>query len=134
MPLALLVIGALAIITGIKGNQAQVLGQFESDLTGSGGFIYWIAAIVVFAIFGRVAGLSSAAKMFIALILVVYVVAQNGLWAQATAALAGLSTANAASGTPTVTIQPSAALTDAGNLPVPPTVGASDLPAAPTLH
>lgn len=123
MPLALLAIGALAVITGIKGNQATVMAQLESDLTGSGSFIYWIAAIIVLAIIGRVAGFPDAAKAFIALIIVVYVVSQNGLWTQATTALAGLNTGTTA--TTATTTQPTAATAAAANIPVPASVSTS---------
>ena len=50
MPLALLVIGILAVVVAIKGNYAAVWTQLDNDFTGAGNFIYWIAAIVVLAL------------------------------------------------------------------------------------
>jgi hypothetical protein len=95
MPLALLVIGVLLVVTAIKGsgNISAVATKFETDLTGSGGFIYWIAAIVVLAIVGRVTGATNSVKMFMALVVVVYLVGQQGIWTQFSSAFAGLSAA-----------------------------------------
>lgn len=90
MPLALLVIGFLAIITAIKGNYSDVATQFETDLVGSGGFIYWIAAIAVVGIIARIFDLPDTGKVFIALLVFVFVLSQNGLWTNAQTALSSL--------------------------------------------
>lgn len=137
MPLALLAFGMLAVITGIKGNEADVANQLKTDLTGSGNFLYWIAALVVLAIIGRVGGFPNAAKTFMALIVVVYVLSQNGLWANATSALAGTS---AASGTGAATSTTGASTSSTGSLPTNSgfnktmVLPSGAAPPAPTLH
>ena len=87
MPLFLLTVGILAIIVAIKGNYPDVAVQIEHDFLGAGSFVYWAAAILLLAIIGNVTETPRAAKLFIALIIVVYVVSQPGLWAQGVAAL-----------------------------------------------
>jgi len=77
MPLAFLLIGILFVIVAVKGNLSAAWTQFDSDLTGSGGFIYWIVAIILLAILGRVLEMPNAAKAFIGLVVVVYVFHQS---------------------------------------------------------
>lgn len=103
MPLALLVIGLLAVVVAINGTQRQLAAQLASDFTGSGSFIYWIVAIAVLAMLGRVAGLENTAKAFIGLIVVVYLVSNTGVWTQAQNALSSLSAPGATSTQGTVT-------------------------------
>lgn len=95
MPLALLFIGILAVIVAIKGNYAQVAQQLTSDFSGSAGFIPWVAAIVIIAIVGKAANVPNASKMFIALIILVYLFANSssgsGIWSQIQSALQNVS-------------------------------------------
>ena len=83
-------IGRLFIVTAIRGNHSAGATQLEKDLLGSGGFLIWVGAIILLGVLGAVSGLERSFKLMIILILVVYVLAQQGLWVQAETALAGL--------------------------------------------
>jgi hypothetical protein len=99
MPLALLFIGLLLVIVAIKGNYSAVFSQLETDLTGSGNFLVWIFAIMFVAIAGKILELPQAAKLFVTLILVVYVVSNVGIFTKAEQAFADFSAAPAPAST-----------------------------------
>ena len=89
MAVAILIIGALLMITVVKGNTGQVAAQVEQDLLGSNGqtsFLLWIGAIIFLAVVGAVLHIPRASKLFIALVIAVFVLKQNGLWSNALSA------------------------------------------------
>jgi hypothetical protein len=94
MPLALLFIGILAVVIAVKGNQNDVAKQLVTDFSGASSFVPWIVAILVIAVIGKVANVPNASKMFIGLIVIVYLFANSstgaGLWSQITSAVTNL--------------------------------------------
>jgi hypothetical protein len=85
MAFAFVLLGILALVTAIRGNQAAVASQVTSDFTGSGsgpGFWVWIAAILIFGLIGRVTGATGAMKLFVGLLIVVYLVSKQGIFGQ----------------------------------------------------
>lgn len=87
MPVLFIALGVLMLATAIKGNYQQVAAQVDSDVTGSGGFFVWIGAIVLIGGVGRAARLEGTAKMLIGLIIVVYLVSQQGIFSKAAQAV-----------------------------------------------
>jgi hypothetical protein len=79
------------VVTAIKGNQGDVAAQFNSDITGSGGFFVWIGVLLLIAVGGRVLGLPKGGKMLIVLIIAVYVISQNGVFTQLSKGLSNAS-------------------------------------------
>lgn len=101
--LSTLIIGILLFITFMKGNYAAVFGQINQDLFGSGsgsGFLVWAAAILAIALLGSILQIPKAAKLFIILIIVVYLIKTPNLWAQLESGITG---AQAAAASPTDT-------------------------------
>jgi hypothetical protein len=72
MPLALIILAAFLILTGIKGNYAAVGTQFENDVMGSGGFLEFFIGIVGIAAFFRLIDMPNAGKVFLILVLLAY--------------------------------------------------------------
>ena len=72
MPLALVVLAAFLILTGVKGNYAEVGQQFDTDVAGQGGFFSFLVGILGIAILFRLIGLPNAGKAFLTLVIVVY--------------------------------------------------------------
>lgn len=90
MFLAFVAVGLLAIVTALRGNQAQVAAQLEQDFTSKSAgpsFWTWIGALILLAIIGRVTGATNAVRLFIVLLIVVYIVANRGLLANFKSAL-----------------------------------------------
>ena len=95
MQVGFIAIGFLMIIVAIKGNVSEVASQFGKDVTGKGGFLEWVGAILVFALIGRVANTPQAAKLFIALLIVVYLIHTANVLPNALKAVRDLKSAQA---------------------------------------
>ena len=113
---AFALLGILAIVTAVKGNQNDVATQIEKDFTASGtgpSFWVWIGAIIVLGVIGRATGATGAVRLFIALLIVVYLVANKGIFASFQSAL---TKANAPVATAVDASGASVAATSAPNL------------------
>jgi hypothetical protein len=71
MPFALLAMGLLLVITAYNNTQAILSAQLKKDISGTTGFIYWIAAIVIVGAIGYIKPLETVSRVFLALILVI---------------------------------------------------------------
>ena len=90
MPVAILLIGILLLVTVYKGNTTEVFAQVETDILGDGsspGFMLWVGAILFLAAAGSILGLQKTSKLFIGLVLAVFILKQNGLWTKVESAL-----------------------------------------------
>jgi hypothetical protein len=103
MPVALLALAIIFVVTAIKGNQGSVAQQFNSDLTGSGGFFVWVGALLLIAVGGRVLGVPRTGKVLMILIIAVYVISNNGVFSQISKAFTTTSAPAPASVTSTGT-------------------------------
>jgi len=97
LPLLFLIVGVLFLITAIKGNQDQLATQIEKDFTGAGSFFVWIGAILLIGVVGAAIGMPKAAKALIALMVVVFIVAQKGLFSNLQNAITNTSAPPASS-------------------------------------
>ena len=95
MPFVLLIIGELLLVTGVKGTQDQLYSLVQDDFTGSGSFIYWLAAIGLVGSLGYVPSLKGFSNAFLILILIVLLIHQNPqtLFGNISSALSGSTTA-----------------------------------------
>lgn len=98
MPFALVVIGLLMVIAAYNNTQSLLAAQLKEDLTGTGGFIYWIAALLIIGAIGYVKPLETASRMMLLLLLIVFFLANGGVFAKFNEALAGSGTPSKVSG------------------------------------
>ena len=91
MPFALIGIGIILVIAAYNNKQDVLAKQVREDLTGSTGFVYWIAAILIVGAIGYIRPLQVVSRVFLGLILLVLFVTNQGLFARFNAALDGLT-------------------------------------------
>lgn len=75
MPLALVILAYLAVVTGLTGRWSTVGAQFETDVMGSngqGGFLQFLVGIIGIAIFFRVVDMPNAGRVFMGLVIIVF--------------------------------------------------------------
>lgn len=82
MPYALLVMGAVLLVAGIRNTYGQLWSLVEGDFTQQGGFLAWVAAIGVIGALGYVPKLKPLSIALLTLILIVLVISHNGVFAQ----------------------------------------------------
>lgn len=116
MPLAFIVIGAALVIVAIKGTHANLGQLLVQDFTGAGAgsghsFLIWIAAIAGTAALGYIPGMKVPARLLLALVILVLLISNQGVFAQASSALGAAIPGvqvTTASATPTETQLPAA--------------------------
>ena len=101
MAFVLVVVGLLMIVTGARGTYAQFGSQVASDFTGDHNFIYWAAAIGSVGALGYVDTFRTFSRYFMALILLVLILANGGFFNKLTAAIKQGPVAPQGSGAPT---------------------------------
>lgn len=77
MPLALIAIGVVFFASAMKGTTDQLMRQIKKDFTGEGNFLFWILALGAVGSLGYVPGLKPVANAFLALLLIVFILAAN---------------------------------------------------------
>lgn len=80
MPFALSIIGILLIVVGFQNTYKEFGKQLASDFTGDNNFIYWIASLGVIGALGYIESLKKFSRIFMALIIIVMVLVNRGLF------------------------------------------------------
>jgi hypothetical protein len=76
------------VITGVRNTYGDFASQLKADFTGPGNFTYWVASIGAVGAVGYVDKLRPFANMFMALIIIVMVLKNGGVFDKFRAALA----------------------------------------------
>lgn len=94
MPFALLIIGVVLLVAGVRGTQDTLFGLLKGDFTGNSNFFYWFAAIVIIGMIGYIPKLKPISNAFLILIVMVLFLSKGkpngsggGLFSQLTSAL-----------------------------------------------
>lgn len=87
MPYALIIAGVILTVAGVRNTQAALYSLLSSDFTGNKSFIWWTLSILGIGAIGYVEDLKGLANAFLALILIVLILANKGVFQQFTDAL-----------------------------------------------
>ena len=82
MPFALVFLGLIFLITGVKGTIKPLGAQIVKDFTGPGNFFMWFAAIGAVGAVGAIPQARSFSRVFMTLILVAMVIRNGGIFDQ----------------------------------------------------
>lgn len=96
MPFALLIIGLLLVVAGARGTAGDLATLLKSDFSGSNNFFYWFGSILLIGALGYYSPAEKVSRMFLALILIVMILANKGLFQKLTDALANIQAPPAA--------------------------------------
>lgn len=80
MPYALILIGAVLLVSGVRGSQGDLWALVKGDFTENGGFLAWVAAIAVVGGIGYIPRLKPLSVAFMTLLLVVLVLSNGGVF------------------------------------------------------
>lgn len=70
MPFLFLIVGAVMIVSAVKGTNTQLLALLKADFTGKGNFLYWTLSILVIGALGYIEDLKPISRAFLVLVLV----------------------------------------------------------------
>lgn len=88
MPFALLIIGVVLLVAGIRNTQCILFAEVEGDFTGTNNFFYWFLAIMIIGALGYVPKLKPISTALLVLVIVVLFLhkgANGGFFQQLTA-------------------------------------------------
>jgi hypothetical protein len=105
MILALLLIGLLLIATSLQDTQHELAQRLQTDILGPQGFLLWAVAIGMLSCIGLIPGLQRPTRYMMALLLIVVLLRNNGVFGQAESAL---KSASAAGPAPAIAAMPAA--------------------------
>jgi hypothetical protein len=71
MPFALLMIGIVLVIAGIRNTQDDLFALVKGDFTGQANFIYWVISILIIGAVGYVPKLKPVSTGFLVLVILV---------------------------------------------------------------
>lgn len=131
VPYALLFLGIVLFVAGIRGTNGTLWTLVKSDFTGSNNFLLWIAAIAIVGGAGYIKPLKPLSIAFMTLLLVVLVLSNKGVFAQLEAFLKNptVTPANVGSGDTTADASPLPPLKPLAPLaPIDPNANASPIP------
>ena len=77
MPFAFIIAGIVLLVSGVRGSSQSLVSLLKNDLTGSNNFGYWILSILVIGALGYVQDLRALRRSFLALVLIVLVIAED---------------------------------------------------------
>jgi hypothetical protein len=80
MPFALVIMGLIFVVTGVKGTIGALGSQLKDDFTGPGNFFYWFAAIGSIGALGSIQEFRAFSRMFMTLILVAMIIKNGGVF------------------------------------------------------
>lgn len=102
MPFALLLVGLVLLISGVKNTQDTLFTTVHNDFVGQDNFIYWFVAIIIIGAVGYIPKLKPISTAFLALVIVVLFLKKGsasgfggGLFAQLNSALGSTATSSA---------------------------------------
>ena len=87
MPYALIAIGLLLTIAGARNKQGDLFALVKGDFTGNQSYIWWAVSIIAIGSLGYVKTTRPLANSFLALILVVLILHNSGVFAKFTDAI-----------------------------------------------
>lgn len=80
MPFALVFLGIIFVVTGVKGTIGALGSQLKQDFTGEGNFLYWFLAIGSVGTLGAIPDFRNFSRLFMTLILVAMVIRNGGVF------------------------------------------------------
>jgi hypothetical protein len=91
MPILFGLLGIMLIIAGWNNTYAALGAQLSQDFTGGGAgfshsFLPWLGAIVILWMISSIPGLEKPAKVFFGLLVLVFLISRQGVFAQFQAA------------------------------------------------
>lgn len=82
MPYALIIAGIVLTVAGVRNTQGTLFSLLKNDFTGNNSFIWWSVSIIAIGAVGYVQETRKLANAFLALVLIVLILANRGVFQQ----------------------------------------------------
>lgn len=71
LPFALLIIGAVLLVSAVRNTQDDLFKLIQGDFTGQGNFVFWVVSLLIIGAVGYIPKLKPVSDGFLVLVLVV---------------------------------------------------------------
>lgn len=82
MPVALVIIGMILLVAGIRDNVGNLGRLVAADFSGPNNFFYWAVSVIIVGAIGYVPALRNPSRAFLILILLVMVLSNRGFFTE----------------------------------------------------
>lgn len=82
MPFALIIVGIVLLVAGVRDTQTALFTLVKGDFLGQNNFIYWALSILIIGSLGYVPKLQPLSRAFLVLIVVGLFLSKQGFFAQ----------------------------------------------------
>lgn len=103
MPFFFIIVGLVMVISAVRGTHTELLCLLRNDFRGHNNFVYWTFAILVLGALGYIKTIQPATRMFMALIVVVLFLKNEGVFQKFQEAISGATGSTLPSATSTAT-------------------------------
>lgn len=80
MPFALLIVGIVLVVSGVRDTTSELVKLVKGDFTGSGNFTYWILSILLVGSLGYIQDLQKLSRAFLVLIIIGLLFSNKGFF------------------------------------------------------
>jgi hypothetical protein len=112
MPFALVFVGIVLLVAGVRDKQGDLFTLAKGDFTGKNNFFFWSGSILAVGAVGYIPRLKPVSDGFLVLVVVVLFLHNKGFFAQFSEALKTTETAPAPAAKPSTTAAPSGSIWD----------------------
>lgn len=92
MPFLFIIVGAVMLVSAVRGTNDELLTLVKGDFTGPHNFIYWLLAMLILGGLGYIGPIRSLSRYLMALVLIVLILKNGGVAQQFLAAINGTQT------------------------------------------
>ena len=82
MPVALVIIGMILLVAGIRDNVGNLGRLVAADFSGPNNFFYWAVSVIIVGAIGYFPALRNPSRAFLILILLVMVLSNRGFFTE----------------------------------------------------
>jgi hypothetical protein len=82
MPFALILVGIVLLVSAVRNTSSDLYTLVKGDFTGTDNFAYWLVSILIIGALGYIEPLKPISRVFLALIVIVLLIAHRGVFAQ----------------------------------------------------
>lgn len=82
MPFTFLFIGAVLVVSGVRGTSGDLWNLLKNDIEGKPSFLPWIASILAIGSLGYIESVRTFSRAFLVLVIVVLFLKNKGFFSQ----------------------------------------------------
>lgn len=80
MPFALVFVGVVMLVAGVRAKQDELYTAVKGDVSGSGSYVGWMVSILFIGALGYIEAIRPISRAFLVLLVIVLMLRNGGFW------------------------------------------------------